>query len=53
MHPMTREQSHFTKGCFLLLAIGTIPVIFINFTSYIAGLIFIGLLSIALAHILF
>lgn len=50
---MTREQSQFIKGCFLLLAIGTIPVLFMNFTGYLAGLIFIGLLSVALAHIIY
>ena len=50
---MTQEQVRFIKGCSILLALGTSPVLFMNFSGYIAGLIFIALLTLILAHILF
>lgn len=50
---MNDRQGRFIKGCFLILAIGTLPVLFQNVFSYIAGLLFIGLLSVAFSRILF
>jgi hypothetical protein len=50
---MTKQRSHFAKGCFIFLALGTTPIMFMNFTGYIAGLGFIAFISVALAYILF
>ena len=50
---MSKKQLTFIKGTFLLLAGGTLPVAFMNFTSYLLTLVVNLFISIALALILY
>ena len=40
------------KGIFMMLAIGTLPIVFMNPVQYLFGLIVCGVLAFALASVL-